>query len=137
MEKFQYFHPVKKACSIFLLTIYLFSVTQLYELLRLNVLIQHYYETKANDHSVSFFSFLIMHYVTDDGNNKDNDRDRELPFKAHAGVIADGFSVFILKKPQDFILPPFSQCKTDFQVYTDPFITSRFCTLVWQPPDLS
>jgi len=73
---------VKKVAALFLLSIYLFSAIQLSELLKINVLLAHYHETEQHEPKISFFDFLVMHYVTDDGNSKDNDRDSQLPYKS-------------------------------------------------------
>ncbi len=128
---------VKKITAIFLLSIYLFSATQLYELLKINVLVDHFYETRLNNPDISFFDFLVMHYITDDGNNKDNDRDAQLPYKSHDSFVAYGFSTFILNRPEGIALPPLVIDKADFQNYDNLFISSNYSNLVWNPPRIS
>lgn len=110
------------------------SATELSELLKVNVLVEHYGETMANDGPVSFLDFLVMHYITDDGNTKDNERDSELPFKSHMGFIASNVSTFILNKAGEITLTPIGADKRDFHNYDDPFIISNFCDRVWNPP---
>jgi len=110
------------------------SATQLYELLKINVLLEHYEETKKHDGPVSFVHFLVMHYITDDGNNKDDDRDSQLPFKSHAGFIANNSSIVILNKSGEVSLTPIGADKRVFGNYNDPFIISNFCDRVWNPP---
>ena len=51
------------------------------------MLIQHFYETQKNDNNITFFHFLVMHYITDDLNDKDNNRDQQLPFKSNETCI--------------------------------------------------
>ena len=123
--------------ALFLLSIYLFSAIQLYELLKINVLVAHYYETKQHEPEITFLDFLVMHYVTDDGNSKDNDRDCQLPFKSNSNLVANGVSTFTLNKPEEIIVPAIVADKTIFPDYRDPYISSNFSKLVWNPPRIS
>jgi len=115
----------------------MFSATELYELLKINVLLDHYQETVANDGPISFFDFLIMHYVTDDGNTKDNERDSQLPFKSRSSIIASNSTIVILERSAETVLTPIAADKRNFHTYTNPFIESNFCDRVWNPPRIT
>jgi len=128
---------VKKFAAILLFSIYSTSVTELYELLKINVLVEHYSETTKHDGPVSFIDFLSMHYLTDDGNNKDNDRDHQLPFKSAASYLANNISVGVLQKQEEFVLKPVSSENKIFYNHSDPFIPSHFYNSVWNPPRLA
>jgi len=128
---------VKKVAALFLLSIYLFSAIQLSELLKINVLLAHYHETEQHEPKISFFDFLVMHYVTDDGNSKDNDRDSQLPFKSNSNLVTNSISTFILGKREEVVLPHIVAHKTTFQDYHEPYISSNFSRLVWNPPRIS
>ena len=128
---------MKKIAATFLLSIYLFSAIQLYELLKINVLVAHFYETKQHDPKISFFDFLVMHYITDDGNTQDNDRDCQLPFKSNVNLVANSVSTFILNGPAEIILPPAVAGNGNFYQYDAPYISSNFSKLVWNPPRIS
>jgi hypothetical protein len=128
---------VKKISAIFLLSIYLFSAVQLSELLKVNTLVAHFYETRQNEPNISFLDFLVMHYITDDGNTKDNDRDCELPFKSNHNIVANSSSTFILNKAEEIVMPPVVAGKEDFHNYNTPFLSSNFYKLVWNPPRFS
>jgi hypothetical protein len=110
------------------------SVTELYELLKINVLVEHYSETIKNDGAVSFVDFLIMHYLTDDGNNKDNERDHQLPFKSAASYLANSVSVFVLQRQEEFVLKPVINENKKFYNHSDPSLPSHFYNAVWNPP---
>jgi len=127
---------VKKFIAILLFSIYCTSATELYELLKLNVLVEHYSETTKHDGPVSFTDFLIMHYLTDDGNNKDNDRDHQLPFKSTASYLANNISTVVLQKQEEFILKPLSSQNKKFYIHSDPSIPSQCYNSVWNPPRL-
>jgi len=113
------------------------SVTELYELLKINVLVEHYSETTKHDGPVSFTDFLIMHYLTDDGNNKDNDRDHQLPFKSAANYLANNISMVVLQKQEEFVLKPAGSENTKFYSHSDPSVPSHFYNSVWNPPKLA
>lgn len=127
---------VKKITVLFLLFIYLFSATDLKELLKINALANHFEETKQLDNSVSFLSFLVMHYITDDGNSKDNDTDKKLPFISH-----DVYSITsFLSIPNQFVslvYTSFPTIRNDFFVEDDSLIFTNYHALVWHPPQFS
>ena len=127
---------MKKFAAILLFSIYTVSVTELYELLKVNVLVEHYSETTKHDGPISFADFLIMHYLTDDGNNKDNERDHQLPFKSAASYLANGTSVVVLQKQEEFVLKPVDKENKKFGTHPNPSIPSSFYNSVWNPPRL-
>lgn len=64
------------AIGLFLL--YLVSFTELREVFRLPLLVEHYGEHKNQVAEMSFLEFLAMHYESDVAHD---DRDNSLPFK--------------------------------------------------------
>ena len=128
---------MKKAVTIFFLIAYLFSATDLKELLKLEVVIEHLHEHQRSDNSITLIQFLVMHYVTDDHNDKDNDRDNQLPFKSPDNQFSN-LSFIQINNPfstisfQSFI----SQADNFFPAY-DSYVPSSFQTLVWHPPQIS
>lgn len=58
------------------------------ELIKIPTLVKHFEQHKAQNNSIDFSDFLVMHYLGSDNNDKDNAQDEELPFKK-----ATGFSV--------------------------------------------
>ncbi len=124
---------MKKVFCIFILHIYLFAATDLKEVLKAETLLEHYLETREQDSSVSFFRFIIMHYITDDNNDKDDDRDMQLPFKAHQHQVS--FS------PVTYLPPNISEVKellfspvSTFICCNDNRYSVNFYSLVWHPP---
>ena len=74
---------MKKWVSILLLSLYLLSTTELNQLLKLPVLIEHYLEHKNLNPEMTLVAFFKMHY---DHPVKDADykTDRKLPFIIHS-----------------------------------------------------
>ncbi|MCD9856769.1 hypothetical protein LUD75_18745 [Epilithonimonas sp. JDS] len=119
--------------SILLLSLYLVSTTELYQLLKIPDLIEHYCEHKALNSEMSLIAFLKTHY---DHPVKDGDygKDTKLPFIIHSSPLALVFT----------INPRFSfEIKDDsFRLSTShkiPSCNENFCykgftSTVWEPP---
>jgi hypothetical protein len=128
---------LKKIAAIFLLSVYLFSATDFKELLKINVVVQHFQETRLLDNSVSFVHFLVMHYITDDNNDKDNDRDMQLPFKSPRSYIASSSFIYILCQCTSVTFQLLSTIAKDFLTWNDSLVFTSFYSLVWHPPQFS
>ena len=71
---------MRKGIAILALLVFLFSGTELHQLLKIPVLVQHLREHRRENPSITFFQFLKLHYekiVVDD----DYQRDQQLPFR--------------------------------------------------------
>jgi hypothetical protein len=125
---------LKKAISIFFLATYLFATTQLGELLKLPVLVNHYVGHKQENKNLSFLGFLKMHYFNGDPKDADYDEDMKLPFKS---VTFSSFTSVVFCTP----MPSFKQniiiyFKNDTQHFSEYAFqyTSAFLSTIWQPP---
>ena len=94
----------KKAAYIFL-AIYLLGATELSQLLKIPLLIEHYTEHKLDNGNLSLLSFMYMHYVGDDGDTTDEQKDQNLPFKSAHFQMQNTvvFSVFKYELPKIFV----------------------------------
>ncbi|MDE3183038.1 MAG: hypothetical protein KGM16_06425 [Bacteroidota bacterium] len=125
---------MKKIVSIFFLAIYLFSTTQLSELLKLPLLIEHYEEHKEENKSLSFLGFLEMHYAQNIKPDADYDKDMKLPFK---GTTTSNITSVSLCVPlQQYKQNPIVYNRNDKQQFPDFSFTysSAFHSSIWQPP---
>jgi len=78
-RKFCYLYsPLRKLLTISLLTLYLNSYTEVHELFRLPILLEHFSEHKQLVSDLTFWDFLVMHYKTDVNHDSTDD---QLPFK--------------------------------------------------------
>ncbi len=104
------------------------------ELVKIPTLVKHFEQHKAQNHSIDFADFLVMHYLGSDNNDSDNDQDEQLPFKK-----ATGFSVIdigtvvnpeiaIYLEPR-FVLPETKQVLRQPQMYV-----SLHPSAVFRPP---
>lgn len=69
---------MKRLLAISLLALYINSNTELHELMRLPLLVEHFTEHKKMVGDISFWEFLAMHYNTNVAHDAD---DNQLPFK--------------------------------------------------------
>lgn len=125
---------MKKAASIFLITLFLFGSTEAYQLLKLPMLVNHYIKHKKGNTSLSFIGFLKMHYkktiVVDD----DFQQDQKLPFKTND---ADGLLTASISFPSPRIIIeilPTPTVKQKFSIHNEhlhPLVSDQD---IFQPP---
>ena len=96
---------MKKRAAYIFLAIYLLGATELNQLLKMPLLIEHYMEHKLDNGSLSLLSFMYMHYVGDDGDATDEQKDQNLPFKSAHFQMQNTvvFSVFKYEIPKIFV----------------------------------
>lgn len=123
---------MRRLISIVLLSFYLVSTTELYQLLKIPVLIEHFLQHKGQNKNITLIDFLKMHY---DHPVKDADyqTDQKLPFVSHANLLS---VVFIINPSVDFHF-------TD-KTYNAPGIKKTFyksilynkeiLNSIWEPP---
>ncbi|WP_312399896.1 hypothetical protein [Chryseobacterium sp.] len=123
---------VKRWIAIILLFLHLCSTTELYQFLKIPILIEHYIEHKAVNSDITVYEFLKLHY---DHHVKDADwqTDQKLPFITHHDLPT---IVFTLQNPFFIEFSHFngSISKRKIPVYNDAFSDLKFINSVWQPP---
>jgi hypothetical protein len=128
------FDSLRKAISIVLLTVYLLSTTQLIELLKMPVLVEHYLEHKKQNPSITILRFLDLHYMHGCPRDNDYDRDMQLPFKVptHSALAS---VVYIVPSSIPVLLE-----RAVFREHAKTFPKGSFIysynylSLIWQPP---
>ncbi len=97
------------------------------------VLVQHFIEHREVNNDITFWQFLNMHYLKDDVNNADHDKDMQLPFKAHDNCVASISSVY-LPTQKICITKPVQVVENKHFKTPEPFLLSTFLSNIWQPP---
>jgi len=127
------FAVLKKIITISFLSIYLFSTTELSQLLKLPSLVEHYIEHKQENRDITLWAFLCMHYAHGIVKDADYDKDMKLPFKT-----SDGINLTITAfTPHNFsteIAKPVTNETKSFPSYNEVFLASSFLSNIWQPP---
>lgn len=122
---------MKKWISIVLLSLYLFSTTELYQLLKIPVLIEHFIEHKEQNPEITLRAFIKMHY---DHPVKDADyqTDQKLPFVVHSSPL-----VLIFTVPDcriEVIKTIIKEDHKEMYSYNYLFYNKGALNSIWQPP---
>ncbi len=130
------FGKLKRVISILFLSAYLFSFTELHQLLKIPVLIEHFHEHRQEENSISFWSFLRMHYLEKIVVDKDYQRDQQLPMRdADCGMMTVSNLYECQHIAVEISLP--SERTREFTFY-DEFSKPRFAAYdIFQPPRIS
>lgn len=124
---------VKKFLPILFLSIYLISATEMSQLLKMPLLVQHYLEHKEENHSITIWQFLYMHYALENAKDTDN-KDMKLPFKTSTNI---SYSIALgLPNKLDFDIKPKTPLIEIKKIYyyQSDFASSNFLSFIWQPP---
>ncbi|PWS28840.1 hypothetical protein DHW03_03125 [Pedobacter yonginense] len=73
-----------KRTAVLLLCCYLFSSTEISQILKLPTLIGHYLVHKEKQRDLSLWAFLGIHYFSGEVHDSDYEQDMKLPFKTCA-----------------------------------------------------
>ncbi len=126
--------PVKRFTAIFFLSTYLLSVTELHQLVKFPVLVEHFIEHKGKNQNLSFVDFLGMHYSQQNEKDADYDRDMQLPFKSHDGCSTAFLSAFLHSLPTGLSNKPAPASSCEYSEYSDEFLSQTYLASIWQPP---
>jgi len=125
---------LKHLIAISLLIVHLFTATELYQLVKLPLLIDHYFEHKEQKSELTFWTFLKVHYADNIVVDEDHTQDMKLPFKSDDGCINITLTAVISCPLSDLILKPYCSETKTFFTYKESFLPSSFLSTIWQPP---
>jgi len=137
VKKYYLYFPLKKLISIFFLSVYLFSITEAHQLLKIPIIFQHFAEHSSADNNINFLQFLGMHYFNGDPKDGDYERDMKLPFKTSSDCVVSVVSVDV---PETYyFIPPIEipLAKNEFCNRNDFFIPREILSNIFQPPKVS
>jgi len=124
---------LKKFIAILFVAIYLISATEVKQLLKLPILVHHFFEHKHLASDLTLTDFLYMHYVAHHVDDSDYDKDKRLPFKTHDTNNNLSIGVFHFCETRiGVILFPTSSNKHSAVV--DGLYSSAHHAAIWQPP---
>ena len=129
-----YICVMKKVTAIFFLSLYLFSSTELKQLVKLPLLFQHYKEHKELDGGISFLQFLRIHYHDATVIDDDYAKDMQLPFKSHDACQNINLNAVTATFFPSTIEKPYIPSGENHIINNDDFINSVYLSSVWQPP---
>jgi hypothetical protein len=112
----------------------LFSTTQLSELLKLPLLIEHYAEHKEENKGLTFLRFLEIHYTQNTPQDADFHKNMKLPFKS--ATTSNITSISLCAPLPQYKQDPIIYFINDQQSFPDFSFTysSAYLSTIWQPP---
>lgn len=120
-----------------LLSIYLFSNTELYQFLKIPVLIEHYLEHKNHTKNITFSSYLNMHYSQQNDNDGDENKDMKLPFKSHSSAVFSlNFIPLITTQNIEFRTLEACNNRTAVANFYTFIVHVSYLKAIWQPPKI-
>lgn len=124
---------MKKAASILFLVSFFLATTNASEFFKLSTLIKHFTEHKAADPGLSLSTFIIVHYINDDGNNANSHEGMKLPFK---NLATQCYNTIALAQPVALIIfkPQTGLIIKAFRLQNLAVPTDNFTHNIWQPP---
>ncbi len=125
---------MKKLIAILFLSIYLISTTELHQLAKLPLLIEHFAEHKQQNNQLSFLEFLNIHYSGETKTDADHEKDMQLPFKSHDGCITNFIAANIPPTLSNLVLKDFPENINSFSPLEDCILSSNYLSNIWQPP---
>lgn len=130
------FVVMKKSFAIIFIAVYLFSTTEISQLLRIGSLIEHYCEHKGNNRSMTFLNFLAIHYnnhLENHPHDEDYEKDKKLPFVTHTDVL--NFYFTPLQSAPIEVREKSIPTRSDKKLATnDHFAGANPLSAIWQPP---
>jgi hypothetical protein len=125
---------LKKLTAILLLTAYLFSTTELHQLLKLPAVFEHFAEHQQKDKTISFLQFLDMHYMHGSPKDKDYSEDMKLPFKSADNCLSMVSPIVIPRLVHNLENHVVHIPEKEMHIPKDELIPSSYLSSVWQPP---
>jgi len=125
---------LKKFTAILLITAYLFSTTELHQLLKLPMVFEHFSHHRKENRNISFLQFLDMHYMHGSPKDKDYSEDMKLPFKTADNCISSVSPVVVPSLATTLQNPIIYIPEKEMHIPRNELIPSSFLSRVWQPP---
>lgn len=122
-----------KRLAVFLfLTSYLLCATELNQLLRIQVLVEHFLEHRQLKKDITFLEYLSNHYSNEESDN-DDQRDRQLPFKSTQSQLLF-INEYVANNSEGIPVCFTSLINTLNSQYKNPDLGSEYSSNIWQPP---
>ena len=129
---------LRRCIAILFLSLQLLTNTELCQLLKLPVLIEHFREHGELYKDLSFTRFIRLHYFNGDERDADYDRDMQLPFKTGTGALLIS-NAHLVTVPFYVVLPsvPVTEHEPEFNKFDSPWTPPAHHNDIFQPPRFS
>jgi hypothetical protein len=123
---------VRKASTIFFLVLFVLAQTELHQLMKLPVLIEHFIEHRQLNSSITLLDFLKEHYQGHTVMDNDYQRDMQLPFKTADCLTAISF---VFEEPVSIEFEQqVAEIRKEYNLHKGSFSSSQALHSIFQPP---
>lgn len=127
---------MRQVTAIALLFLYVFTSTEISELLKFPQLVKHYKAHKEEQKDVTFSSFVHQHYTNGDVDDADREQDMKLPYKSIDFTSVLSFTILPSVLSIDCTSTiEFGYNRSPINNYTAVFYSNHFNS-IWQPPKI-
>lgn len=126
---------MRKINAILLLTVLIFSQTELHQILKLPILVQHYFEHNADTKNVTLRQFIALHYFSGDPIDNDYARDMQLPFKTNDCLQV--ITSMVVPNEIEFGVSPEIIEVINFPKFHNDWIESNYAKTIFRPPQFA
>ena len=103
------------------------------QLLKMPLLIEHYFDHQEENKDLTLFQFLNMHYTNPHPVDKNHKKDMELPFKSHSDC-SSAISMNFIVSESITLETPETESHRKRCVYKDQLLIDPLLTKILQPP---
>lgn len=125
---------MRRLLAFIFLFAFLFSGTEMHELLKVPHLLTHFIEHSSNSHNISLADFIKEHYNDNQKENSDHHKDKGcLPFQGKEHV--NPMTNLMLNSTTEIIFFTPLACESKKVIFNDNLVTS-FNGSIWLPPKI-
>ncbi|WOC51204.1 hypothetical protein BPO_0557 [Bergeyella porcorum] len=128
---------MKRLIPYLFIILYLTSFSEVRQVLKLPLLIEHYLTHKQQNEEMTLATFFRIHYLEPQVQDADYEQDMQLPFK-QIDLVSMALGIAFPQKQMQLY---FTKEPTNYReqshnfAYVEPFYPSVF-TSIWQPPKI-
>jgi hypothetical protein len=123
---------VRSKIALFLMTLFLISTTELGQVLKFPLLVEHYIEHTSHNPELTLWGFLQIHY-SESHKEEGDPMDEKLPFVTHTHFI----SIVAIVAPTPILKIErikFNTLDNKIHAFNEDQIESNYLSSIWQPP---
>jgi hypothetical protein len=113
------------------------SATELHQLMKLPILLDHFQEHKTQKPNLSFLNFLFNHYLNENIKVDDFEKDKQLPFKSYEDCSGSSMLGFLPNQIRELTIKSPYTISKNLIIESEACFISSFLANIWQPPKLA
>ncbi|MEO6683403.1 MAG: hypothetical protein ABIN48_11340 [Ginsengibacter sp.] len=103
------------------------------QLLKMPLLVEHYFDHQEENKDLTLLQFLNMHYTNPHPVDKNHEKDMQLPFKSHSDC-SSAISVNYIVSESILLDRPETEIIRKRAVFKNQFLVDPLLTKILQPP---